>query len=152
MKLTIYEFNKIVIYEIMILISFLSTTGCTIYDNPADTLPATLAIMGGSGMAYVGKDQSPELQMAWTAAGIGAGWMAGQFVAEGFASAKAKEFRTGYDLGRSNSTKEVFWYMQKLHNYDEGSEQSKVYELPIQYNEIDGVKREPSHVYFPITE
>lgn len=54
---------------------------------------------------------------SWAATGAAAAgaFLLGQFIENDFKEEKAKEYRAGYDLGRANSIKELYWLTQKLH-------------------------------------
>lgn len=91
-------------------------------------------------------------QMAATGAAAAGTFLLGQFIQNNFQEEKAKEYKAGYDLGRSNSTKELYWLYQKLHQAQDGDEvRMKYYELPMQYP-ADGVKYVPDSVVLPVIE
>ena len=85
------------------------------------------------------------------AAAAGA-FLLGQFIENDFKEEKAKEYRAGYDLGRANSIKELYWLTQQLHRAQDGDQpQMQMYELPVQYP-ADGAKYVPDTVYLPVVK
>ena len=98
------------------------------------------------------KNESEGTRLAATGAAAAGAYLFGQFIENGFKDEKAKEYKAGYDLGRSNSVKELYWLYQKMHEAEEGEVQrSRVFELPVHYP-VDGVKRVPDTVTLSVTE
>ena len=97
-----------------------------------------------------GRVVSPRQKSA-AAAAAGA-FLLGQFIENDFKEEKAKEYRAGYDLGRANSIKELYWLTQQLHRAQDGDQpQMQMYELPVQYP-ADGAKYVPDTVYLPVVK
>ena len=115
-------------------------------------LAPALGLGGALAGSYVAKDEDDGTRLAATGAAAAGAFLLGQFIETDFREEKAKEYRAGYDLGRSNSVKELYWLYQKLHQAEDGeSRSSRIYELPVQYPN-DGVKYVPSSVVLSIVE
>lgn len=130
--------------------------GCSstqIAQTSASSLLAPALGLGGALVgSYVAQDEDEGTRLAATGAAAAGAFLLGQFIENGFKEEKAKEYKAGYDLGRSNSTKELYWLYQKLHQAEEGeSTRSRIYELPVQYPN-NGVKYVPSSVSLSVTE
>ena len=118
----------------------------------SDLLAPALGLGGALAGSYVAKDEDVGTRLAATGAAAAGAFLLGQFIESGFRDEKGKEYRAGYDLGRSNSVKELYWLYQKLHQAEDGeSRSSRIYELPVQYPN-DGVKYVPSSVALSIVE
>ena len=97
---------------------------------------------------------APALGLGGGLAGLYAAgaFLLGQFIENDFKEEKAKEYRAGYDLGRANSIKELYWLTQQLHRAQDGDQpQMQMYELPVQYP-ADGAKYVPDTVYLPVVK
>ncbi len=116
-----------------------------------DLLSPAMGLAGGLIGMYAADGESLGTQMAAAGAGTVGAFLLGQFIENNFKDEKAKEYRAGYDLGRSNSAKELYWTYQKIHQAKEGENQlqMQVYELPVQYPN-DGVKYMPDSIAFPV--
>ena len=130
--------------------------GCSatqIAQTQASSLLAPALGLGGAlAGSYAAKDEDDGTRLAATGAAAAGAFLLGQFIEQGFKDEKAKEYKAGYDLGRSNSTKELYWLYQKLHQAEDGEVQrSRTYELPVQYP-ADGVKRVPDSISISVTE
>ncbi len=82
----------------------------------------------------------------WTVGGAVAGAGLGEAVQLYKSRAEASALRTGIDLGRSDSVKEMYWIQQKLQQSRSGAPGTTVtlYPIPIPEQEIDGVKLQPT--------
>lgn len=130
--------------------------GCSatqIAQTKASSLLAPALGLGGAlAGSYAAKDEDDGTRLAATGAAAAGAFLLGQFIENGFKEEKAKEYKAGYDLGRSNSTKELYWLYQKMHQAEDGEvTRSRVYELPVQYP-ADGVKRVPDSIHISVTE
>ncbi len=115
-------------------------------------LSPALGLGGALAGAYATRDEDEGTQLAATGAAAAGAFLLGQFIETGFKDEKAKEYKAGYDLGRSNSAKELYWLYQKMHQAEEGEVQrTRIYELPVAYP-ADGVKRVPDSIHISITE
>ena len=115
-------------------------------------LSPALGLGGALAGSYAAKDEDDGTQLAVTGASATGAFLLGQFIEHGFKEEKAKEYRAGYDLGRSNSVKELYWLYQKMHQTEDGENQrSRLYELPVQHPN-DGVKYMPASMTISITE
>ena len=101
---------------------------------------------------YEKEDKDVGTQLAATGAAAAGAFLLGQFIENDFKEEKAKEYRAGYDLGRANSIKELYWLTQQLHRAQDGDQpQMQMYELPVQYP-ADGAKYVPDTVYLPVVK
>ena len=130
--------------------------GCSssqIAQTKASSLLAPALGLGGAlAGSYAAKDEDDGTRLAATGAAAAGAFLLGQFIEQGFKDEKAKEYKAGYDLGRSNSAKELYWLYQKLHQAEDGEPQrSRIYELPVSYPS-DGVKRVPDSIHISVTE
>ena len=99
-----------------------------------------------------GQNEDDGTKLVVTGAAAAGSFLLGQFIEQGFKDEKAREYKAGYDLGRSNSAKELYWLYQKMHQAEDGEVQhSRIYELPVQYP-ADGVKRVPDSIHLSVTE
>ena len=115
-------------------------------------LAPALGLGGALAGSYAAKDEDDGTRLAATGAAVAGAFLLGQFIENGFKEEKAKEYKAGYDLGRSNSTKELYWLYQKMHQAEDGETQkSRIYELPVQYPN-NGVKYIPDTVSISVTE
>lgn len=115
-------------------------------------LSPVLGLTGALAGAEFSKNESEGTRLAATGAAAAGAYLFGQFIENGFKDEKAKEYKAGYDLGRSNSVKELYWLYQKMHEAEEGEVQrSRIYELPVLYPS-DGIKRVPDTVTLSVTE
>lgn len=115
-------------------------------------LSPALGLAGALAGSELAKDESDGTRLAATGAAAAGAYLFGQFIENGFKDEKVKEYKAGYDLGRSNSVKELYWLYQKMHEAQEGDMQrSRTYELPVLYP-ADGVKRVPDTVTLSVTE
>ncbi len=116
-----------------------------------DLLSPAMGLAGGLIGMYAADGESLGTQMAAAGAGTVGAFLLGQFIENNFKDEKAKEYRAGYDLGRSNSAKELYWTYQKIHQAKDGENQlqMQVYEFPVQYPN-DGVKYVPDSIVFPV--
>ncbi len=118
----------------------------------SELLSPALGLGGALAGGYAAKDEDTGTQLAVTGASAAGMSLLGQFIESGFKDEKAKEYRAGYDLGRSNSVKELYWLYQKMHQAEEGElQRTRVFELPVQHPE-DGVKYLPDTLKISITE
>ena len=131
-------------------------SGCSatqIAQTKASSLLAPVLGLGGAlAGAYAARDEDDGTKLVVTGAAAAGSFLLGQFIEQGFKDEKAKEYKAGYDLGRSNSAKELYWLYQKMHQAEDGEVQhSRIYELPVQYP-ADGVKRVPDSIHLSVTE
>lgn len=120
--------------------------------SATDILAPALAIGGGAIGAYVTNSDDAGVQAGAAAGGALGGYLLGEFVNQGYKEEKAKEFKYGYDLGRANTTKSLYWAYQKLHRIEgEVPEKRRIYNIPAQYPD-DGINRVASDIYFPVVE
>ena len=115
-------------------------------------LAPALGLGGGLAGLYATEDEDIGTQLAATGAAAAGAFLLGQFIENDFKEEKAKEYRAGYDLGRANSIKELYWLTQQLHRAQDGDQpQMQMYELPVQYP-ADGAKYVPDTVYLPVVK
>ena len=63
-----------------------------------------------------------------------------------------KEFRDGYHLGRSNSTKIVYWQIQDYQQGPGGEFKVSTYSFPANTVDDKGVNYTPHNVQMPVLE
>ena len=115
-------------------------------------LSPALGLGGALAGSYAAKDEDDGTRLAATGAAAAGAYLFGQFIENGIKEEKAKEYKAGYDLGRSNSAKELYWLYQKLHQTEDGEPQrNRIYELPVSYP-ADGVKRVPDFIHISVTD
>ena len=115
-------------------------------------LAPALGLGGGLAGLYATEDEDIGTQLAATGAAAAGAFLLGQFIENDFKEEKAKEYRAGYDLGRANSIKELYWLTQLLHRAQDGDQpQMQMYELPVQYP-ANGAKYVPDTVYLPVVK
>ena len=120
--------------------------------SASSLISPALGVAGAAGGLFATEGESQGTQIAVTSAAAAGGYLLGQFIEYGFRDEKKKEFRAGYDLGRSNSSKELYWLYQKLHQAENGGEtRTRLYELPVQYPD-NGVKHVPDSILLPVVE
>ncbi len=130
-------------------------SGCTSTQisrsSPIDVLAPVLGLGGAAAGLYATKGSDVGTQLAATAAGAVGAYLVGEFVSGGVDEELVKEFAAGYNLGRSNSAKELYWSYQKLHNKQADDNQIKyrIYDLPAPFQN-DGIKRVASTISIPI--
>lgn len=118
--------------------------------SASNLLAPALGIGGGLVGLYATDGEDIGTQLTATGAAAAGSYLLGQFIENDFKEEKAKEFKTGYDLGRSNSIKELYWLTQKLHQAQDGDQpQSQVFEIPIQHPN-DGVNYTPDSVQLSV--
>ena len=144
------------LFSAAIPVFFLVLSGCSAGQiantQAAQLISPALGIAGAAAGLYAAEGESQGTQIAVTSAAAAGGYLLGQFIEYGFKDEKKKEFRAGYDLGRSNAAKELYWLYQKLHQAEEGGEtRTRLYELPVQYPD-NGVKHVPDSVLLPVVE
>ena len=143
--------SSLLLLSIMLIVSGCSATQIA-QTKASQIVSPALGLAGAVGGLFASEDESQGTQIAVTTAAAAGGYLLGQFIENGFKDEKQKEFRAGYDLGRSNSAKELYWLYQKLHQAEEGGEtRTRLYELPVQYKN-DGVKRVPDSILLPVVE
>lgn len=130
--------------------------GCTASQiknsSASDILAPGLGLGGAMVGLYAAEGEDTGTQLAATGAGGLAGFLLGQFIESGFEDEKAKEFKSGFDLGRSNASKELYWNYQKLHEAQDGGDvKLRLYELPTLYPD-DGVNRVPDTITLPVMD
>lgn len=130
--------------------------GCTTSQikksSPADVLAPGLGLGGALIGLYAAEGEDQGTQLVATGVGGLAGYLLGEFVENGFEDDKAKEFKAGFDLGRSNASKELYWNYQKLHEAQNGGDvKLRMYELPAVYPD-DGINRVPDAITLPVME
>ena len=61
-------------------------------------------------------------------------------------AAEATAYKTGYDRGRSDTVKHLYWAQQNLHDplRAQAEDQVALYPIPIPEQEIDGVVQQPT--------
>lgn len=115
-------------------------------------LSPALGLVGGLGGLYATEGEDTGTQMAATGAAAAGAYLLGQFIEQDISDEKKKEYRSGYDLGRSNSTKELYWLYQRLHQVQDGEDiRTRLFELPRQYP-ADGVNYVSDTVTISVTE
>lgn len=115
----------------------------------ADLMAPGLAAGGGAIGFMATEGKSDGTRLAAAGAGLVGGYLIGQYINNGFQDDKLEEFKTGYDLGRSNSTKQLYWMYQDLNRAKEGTMKYQLYTVPAAYPN-DGVKRVDSNITIPI--
>ena len=108
-------------------------------------------LAGAAGGALIGHKLGGGVPV-WTAAGAAAGVAASEAVNVYKTNAEAKAHRTGYDQGRSDAVKQLFWMQQNLHNpqLSPQSDQVTLYPIPVPEQEVDGVVQQPTTQYLRI--
>jgi len=121
--------------------------------SATDLLSPAMGLAGGLIGMYAADGESLGTQMAVAGAGTVGAFLLGQFIENNFKDERAKEYRAGYDLGRSNSAKELYWTYQKLHQAKDGENQPQIrlFDLPVQYPN-DGVKYMPDHITLAVVQ
>lgn len=122
--------------------------------SATDFIAPAMAGTGGLIGLYATKDQSIGTQMAAGGAGAAIGGLAGSWINSNLTEEKLKEFEAGYDLGRSNSVKELYWAYQKLHEAQRDKEtvQYQYYQLPTPIIGKNGEKLEQRYITIPVAE
>lgn len=126
------------------LLLMLPLAGCSSF-KASDVYVPGLAAAGGVLGYQFSKDESEGMQMASTALGGLGGYTIGKFIEFNSEDERVKEFKNGYNIGRSNMTKRYYW---SLENYQQtgGKPQSvttHLYSFPAP-EEMNGVKYVPS--------
>lgn len=139
-----------------VLTTLLILCGCAATQIANASVPSLLApalgLGGALGGIYAAEGESQGTQLAAAGAAAAGAFLLGQFIENGFKEEKKKEYKAGYDLGRSNSAKELYWLYQKLHQaQDEEPQRTRIYELPVEYPD-NGVKYVPDTVSISVTE
>ncbi len=148
---------KKVVYLCAIICCGIMVAGCSSSQlnrtSATDLLSPAMGLAGGLIGMYATEDESMGTQMAATGAGAVGAFLLGQFIENNFKDERAKEYRAGYDLGRSNSAKELYWTYQKLHQAKDGENQPQIrlFDLPVQHPN-DGVKYMPDHITLPVVQ
>jgi hypothetical protein len=113
--------------------------GCSTYqlnNSSANDLLTPAAAAGGAAIGlYATEGEDVGTQMAGTFGGGILGWLLGAFITSHAEESRFKEFQAGYNLGRSNAAKQLYWSYQALHDVKQNSgEDTTVY-----YNFPNGV-------------
>ena len=121
--------------------------------SATDLLSPAMGLAGGLAGMYAADGESLGTQMAAAGAGTVGAFLLGQFIENNFKDERAKEYRAGYDLGRSNSAKELYWTYQKMHQAKDGENQPQIrlFELPAPYPD-DGVGYVPDRITLPVVQ
>ena len=107
------------------------TQACLLVACGTTKQAATNALLGGAG-AYIGNeftDGEPEGALLGAAAGVAAGSLLNYWGEAG----KTGAFRSGYDKGRSDEVKRLYWIQKRMHEGDgEGDGLYRgYYEIPV---------------------
>lgn len=120
--------------------------------------PTSLFSLGSAGTAgYIGyeatKNESRDTQMATTALAATGAYIAMEMLRKDISKSKRKEFMAGYNLGRSNRTKQQYWAIQRLSEKGEFEEQTtyRTYAFPALTN-VGNVNYMPHSVIMRTTE
>ncbi len=128
----------------------LSISGCLLFSLlvSCSSVPraATNALAAGAG-AFVGHemtDGEPEGALLGAAAGV----VAGEVVNHSREAARIQSYRAGYNKGRSDEVKRLYWVQKNLHRGDEfggtGTLTPSYYEMPVpEHVSSDGTIIEP---------
>ena len=104
---------------------------------------------GGAAIAHELSDGDPAITAAGAAGGV--------LLSEGlhYAARKQSEkvYRTGYEKGRSDASKQQYWILvNQQHGPLGGSANVRLYEIPLPEQKIDGVLLKPTTKYLRIEE
>ena len=125
-------------------VGWLATVLAITFLNSCSSVPraATNAALAGTG-AFIGHEVSEGALL-----GAAAGVVAGELLNHTQETGKAKAYTSGYDKGRSDEVKRLYWVQRNLHRGDEfggaGSLTPSYYEIPVpEHVNSDGTIIEP---------
>jgi hypothetical protein len=123
--------------------------GCENLLSPRGLIDAGAAVAGGVIGNKLSKGDLTTTALAAGGAGVGADLLQGAYSTQ-----TKKQVQAGYDQGRSDSTKQLYWASQRLQApaaRGEGVNYSE-YEIPIPEQTIDGVIYKPTTKVLRIAE
>jgi hypothetical protein len=120
--------------------SLLLLSGCT---NGLFSSRGLIDAGAATGGGYVANKISHGNSIATVAAAGGSG--VGADILQGAVKGETeKKLEAGYNLGRADATKQLYWATQRAQGSDEAKPQYSEYQIPLPEQTIDGVIYEPT--------